>query len=99
LENTNASRIHFLTQGRGGKRKLCIQGRAKCQTLNHSLKSVNITQFVFLVLAWYNIRFLITQEDGINFKYLFFNSFYILGPRLHFPSCLKNYYYYYYYYY
>lgn len=28
LENTNASRTHFLTQGRGGKRKLCIQGRA-----------------------------------------------------------------------
>lgn len=28
LENTNALRTHFLTQGRGGKRKLCIQGRA-----------------------------------------------------------------------
>lgn len=28
LENTNALRTHFLTPGRGGKRKLCIQGRA-----------------------------------------------------------------------
>lgn len=28
LENTNALRTHFLPQGRGGKRKLCIQGRA-----------------------------------------------------------------------
>ena len=28
LKNTNALRTHFLTQGRGGKRKLCIQGRA-----------------------------------------------------------------------
>lgn len=28
LENTNALRTHFLTQGRGGKRKFCIQGRA-----------------------------------------------------------------------
>lgn len=28
LENTNALRTHFLTQGRAGKRKLCIQVRA-----------------------------------------------------------------------
>ena len=28
FKNTNALRTHFLLQGRGGKRKSCIQGRA-----------------------------------------------------------------------
>ena len=60
--------------------------------LNHSLKSINVTQFVFLIFACYSIRFYITLVSSVcfsSFSLILFKN--ILRTKFYFfPFNLKR---------